>query len=116
YTIIFTISSMVSPFFLGIIAASTVSGTIDPAAGDFLSAYVWSWLNLFGISVGWFTICISAYLASIYIIGEAIEKNDINYFKSNAIKYMIVLLIAGFLVFVAAYLDGVPLLEWVFGE
>lgn len=116
YTTIFTVSSLVTPFFLGVIAAATVSGYIDPGAEDFLSAYVWSWWNLFGISVGIFTVCISAYLASIYIIGETNEETDITYFVRNSGKYMIVLLVSGFLVFVAAYLDDVPLLEWIFGK
>lgn len=116
YTTIFTISSLVTPFFLGIIAASTVSGTIDPNAQDFLTAYVWSWWNLFGISVGIFTICISAYLASIYIIGETNDKYEVNYFVKNAVKYMVVLLASGLLVFIAAYIDEVPLLEWIFGK
>lgn len=116
YTTIFTISSLISPFFLGIIAASTVSGRIDPSAQDFLTAYVWSWWNLFGISVGVFTVCISAYLASIYIIGETSDEKEVHYFVKNAVKYMIVLLVSGFLVFVAAFYDEVPLLNWIFGE
>src|SRR5690606_773522 len=52
YSGIFTLSSLITPFFLGIIAAATVSRTIDTQAADFLSAYVFSWLNGFGISVG----------------------------------------------------------------
>lgn len=115
YTYIFTISSLITPFFLGIIAASTVSGTIDPDSQEFLSAYVWSWWNLFGISVGVFTVCISAYLASIYLIGETNDEKNIAHYVSNAIKYMLVLLASGFLVFVAAYFDNVPLLKWIFG-
>lgn len=115
YTYIFTISSLITPFFLGIIAASTVSGTIDPDSQEFLSAYVCSWWNLFGISVGVFTVCISAYLASIYLIGETNDEKNIAHYVSNAIKYMLVLLASGFLVFVAAYFDNVPLLKWIFG-
>src|SRR6201991_2301683 len=43
YNKIFRISSVVTPFFLGIIAASTVSGAIDNTSNNFLSAYVFSW-------------------------------------------------------------------------
>lgn len=116
YSSIFSISSLVTPFFLGIIAASTVSGAIDTEAQDFLSAYVWSWWNWFGISVGLFTICISSYLASIYIIGEADDESTIPYFISKAVKYMIALLIAGLMVFLAASYSEIPLLEWIFGK
>lgn len=116
YTRIFKISSLVTPFFLGIIAASTVSGSIDTEAQDFLTAYVWSWWNWFGISVGVFTICISAYLASIYIVGEAEDESTLPYFISKAVKYMAALLVAGFLVFLSAAYSGIPLLDWIFGE
>ncbi|TJZ63242.1 cytochrome d ubiquinol oxidase subunit II [Sphingobacterium olei] len=115
YNRIFRISSLITPFFLGIIAASTVSRQIDPGASNFLAAYVLSWWNLFGIAVGLFTVAISAYLASIYIIGEAEEKGFVDYLMRKAKIYFFVVLGAGSLVFATAYWTGIPLFEWVFG-
>ena len=40
------------PFFLGLIAAATVSSSINPDATGFLDLYIFSWLNWFGVSVG----------------------------------------------------------------
>lgn len=115
YNRIFQLSSLVTPFFLGIIAASTVSRQIDPSATSFLAAYVYSWWNPFGVAVGVFTMCISAYLASIYIIGEAGDKKFIDYLIRKAKVYFVLVLGAGSLVFTTAYCTGVPLFEWVFG-
>lgn len=116
YNRIFQLSSLVTPFFLGIIAASTVSRQIDTAATDFLAAYVYSWWNPFGIAVGIFTVSISAYLASIYIVGEAGDKGFAAYLMRKAKIYFFVVLGTGSLVFAVAYWTGIPLFEWVFGS
>lgn len=116
YNRIFQISSLITPFFLGLIAASTVSRHIDPHATDFLTAYIYSWWNPFGISVGLFTVAISAYLASIYIIGEAQNKEFINYLIHKAKVYFFVVLFAGIVVFTTAYMANIPLFVWIFGQ
>ncbi len=66
YTQIFYYASLLTPFFLGLIAAATVSQSINPEAETFLDLYVFSWLNWFGIAVGFFIVAICAYLASIF--------------------------------------------------
>lgn len=116
YNRIFRISSIITPFFLGLIAASTVSRHIDPVATDFLSAYIFSWWNPFGISVGLFTVAISAYLASVYIIGEAENKEFVHYLIKKAKTYFFVVLVAGILVFATAYFENIPLFTWIFGQ
>src|SRR5664279_5084699 len=70
YNKIFRYSSFITPFFLGVIAASAVSGTIDPRATHFRDAYIFSWLHLFSVAVGLFTVSICGYLAAIFLIGE----------------------------------------------
>ncbi|WP_257667875.1 cytochrome d ubiquinol oxidase subunit II [Parapedobacter tibetensis] len=115
YSRIFTWSSMVTPFFLGIIAASTVSRTIDLQATDFISAYIGSWLNWFGPAIGLFTITICGYLAATYAIGTVRDEQH----KSLVIrvaKHMIFAVVgAGVLVFLAAMYSGIPLIDWIFG-
>ena len=61
YNKIFRYSSFITPFFLGIIAASVVSGTIDPDADNFMDAYIFSWLHFFSVAVGLFTVSICGY-------------------------------------------------------
>jgi cytochrome d ubiquinol oxidase subunit II len=116
YSKIFIYSSFVTPFFLGIIAASAVSGRIDTHATNFLDAYIFSWLNWFSVSVGAFTISICGFLAAIFIIGEADHEIDRMRYVRKAKHMNIAAAITGTLVFVTAYFEGIPLLNWVFGN
>ena len=76
YNKIFRYSSFITPFFLGIIAASVVSGTIDPDADNFMDAYIFSWWHFFSVAVGLFTVSICGYLAAIFLIGETESKSE----------------------------------------
>ena len=116
YTPIFIYASLITPFFLGIIAASSVSGRIDFAAADFSSAYIYSWLNWFSVAVGVFTVSICGYLATIFIIGQADNETDKKHFIRKAYRTIFAVMFCGALVFVAAYVDNIPLLTWIFGD
>src|SRR4028119_640673 len=63
YNRVFALSSTVTPFFLGVIAASVLAGYVNPQAPDFLTAYVFSWLHWFAVAVGVFTVALCGYLA-----------------------------------------------------
>ena len=116
YTQIFYYSSLLTPFFLGMIAASSISGTLNPNANSFPELYIFNWFNFFGISVGFFTVSICAYLASIYSLREASEDFDLGLMIRKAKQSMVFVIITGILVFVAAYVSGIPLLERIFGN
>ncbi|MBC8052342.1 MAG: cytochrome d ubiquinol oxidase subunit II [Sphingobacteriaceae bacterium] len=116
YNKIFVYSSFITPLFLGIIAASAVSGKINPAATTFLEAYIFSWLNWFSVSVGFFTVTICGFLAAVYIIGETESDLEKHRFMRKARFMNIAAFICGALVFIAAYFEGIPLIEWVFGN
>ena len=116
YNRIFVYSSLVTPFFLGIIAASVMAGYVDPAASDFLSAYVFSWLHWFGAAVGVFTVALCGYLASVYTIGEAVNPTDRQHFVQKTKRMITVAFAAGALVFAAASYEGIPLVRWIFGN
>jgi len=115
YSPIFMYSSLITPLFLGIIAASSVSAKIDLKASNFPDAYIWSWLNWFSVSVGVFTVSICAFLASIFIIGQTDQPADTRYFVNKARKTIFIVMISGALVFIAAYIEHVPLMDWIFG-
>ncbi|SHN43823.1 cytochrome d ubiquinol oxidase subunit II [Chitinophaga sp. CF418] len=114
YNKIFVYSSFVTPFFLGVIAASAVSGRIDTGARDFLSAYIFSWLNWFSITVGFFTVAICGYLAAIFIIGETKDDNSRIRFIRKAKQMNVAAVVFGALVFWAAHSEDIPLDEWLF--
>jgi cytochrome bd ubiquinol oxidase subunit II len=114
YNRIFISSSFITPLFLGIIAGSTVSGQIEHDAPDFLSAYVYNWLNLFSISVGLFTVSLCGFLASVFLIGEAEDEPDRLRFVRKAKRINIAAVICGALVFASAEIEHIPLRDWVF--
>ena len=116
YNKIFRYSSFVTPFFLGIIAASAVAGTINPDAKGFADAYIFSWLHYFSVTVGLFTVCICGYLAAIFLIGETETPEERRRYIVKARSMNAAAVISGALVFLAASHDHVPLPTWLFGN
>ena len=116
YNPIFEYSSFITPLFLGIIAGSAVSGRIDPRAGNFLDAYIFSWLHWFAVAVGLFTVAICGFLASVYLIGETDNEQDRLRFAHKAQFFNIAAVVSGVLVFAASLFENIPLIDWVFGN
>ncbi len=116
YTQIFYYASLLTPFFLGLIAAATVSQSINPDANNFLDLYVFSWLNWFGVAVGLFTVSLCAYLASIFSLRETSDRLELELMIHKSHQTMIFVVITGLLVFLAAYLCGIPLTKWIFSK
>ena len=116
YNRIFVWSSFITPLFLGIIAGSPVSGKIDLHATTFADAYVFPWLNLFSVAVGFFTVALCGFLAAVYLIDEAESDYDRSEFIRNAKNANIIAVVCGIAVYVAAEIDHVPLVKWIFGD
>lgn len=114
YAYIFTLSSMITPFFLGVIAAATVSGSIDNQATDFLSAYIFSWLSWFNLSVGLFTVTICGMLAAIFSIYTVNKEEDTTHLRKLAKKFSLAIFISGGIVFGVSIGQNIPLLQWIF--
>ncbi len=118
YDFIFTYSSFITPFFLGLIFGAAIGGEIDPEALGFYEAYIHPWFNLFSVSVGIFTIAICGFLASVFLVGEA-KKADVRLFLVRKAKLFILFtVLAGGFVFAASIIDEVPLIrlllrEWI---
>ena len=116
YSRIFRYASVITPLFLGIIAGSAVSGRIDPTATNFLDAYIYSWLNLFSVAIGLFTVSICGFLAAVYLIGETDNETDRRRFIAKTKSMNVAAVISGSLVFLSARWEHIPLTEWVFGN
>lgn len=116
YTHIFYYASFLTPFFLGLIAAATVSGSINPDATTFLDLYIFSWLNWFGVAVGFFTISLCAYLASVFALRETADRLELGLMIKKSKQTMIFVVITGALVFLTAHLSNIPLVTWVFSK
>jgi len=116
YNGIFVWSSFITPLFLGILAGSTLSGHINLKADTFLDAYILTWVNWFSLSVGLFTVALCGFLASIYLIGEAVDENDKQRFVRKAKGMNMLAVLCGALVFLAAALDDIPLVTWIISD
>ncbi|OAQ39908.1 cytochrome D ubiquinol oxidase subunit II [Pedobacter psychrophilus] len=116
YNKIFVYSSFITPFFLGIIAGSTVARRIDTEATNFLDAYIFSWFHWFSIAVGLFTVAICGFLAAVFIIGQIEDRQERERFVRKAKTFNIAAVFCGGLVFMASLYEKIPLLDWVFGN
>ncbi|MBN7813010.1 cytochrome d ubiquinol oxidase subunit II [Algoriphagus sp. H41] len=116
YNWIFTYSSFVTPFFLGLIFGAAVGGKIDPHAGDFLGTYIWPWLNGFSIAVGLFTVTICGFLAAVFLVGEAGLEAEKRFLVTRSRAFIVATVGAGGLVFLAAELQNVPLIGLLLNE
>ncbi|MDR6528646.1 cytochrome d ubiquinol oxidase subunit II [Chryseobacterium rhizosphaerae] len=117
YTKIYVYSCLITPLFLGIIAGSIVSGKIDTQPNNFMDAFIHPWFDFFPILVGFYTIAVFGFIASIFIIketGENIEEKNYAIDKAKQMNIMCILL-AG-MVFIVARQNQIPLAEWLLGN
>ena len=113
YTAIFRISSLLTPLFLGMVAGGMLVGRMPVSLtdGSYYSLFIAPWLNLFCLALGIFTVCLFTFLAAVYLIGEAQSDEEAQTFIQAARNSNIALVVAGGLVFLAAALDGLPLVQ-----
>ena len=111
YDVVFKYSSFIPPLFLGMMAGALSAGKIDPDSLDFSTSYIAPWLNFYAVSVGIFTVMICAFLAAIYLIGEAENESDQQRFVRKAFWFNMLTVIAGAMVFIGSEIEGVGLLR-----
>jgi cytochrome d ubiquinol oxidase subunit II len=111
YTAFFVFSSIWTPFFLGVTLGALVPGGKPDGAG-YAAHYVDPWLRPFPLALGLFTVCLFAYIAAVYLIGEcpSWEPELRRSFARKALWAGIATAVSGTLVFFAAEADGVHLL------
>jgi cytochrome d ubiquinol oxidase subunit II len=115
YTGFFIFSSVWTPFFLGVTMGALVPGGIDPAvtgsAESYAAGYIDPWLRPFPLALGAFTVCLFAFVAAVYLIGESPAGELRRSFVRKTFWGAGATVVAGAAVFAAAQLDGVPLLH-----
>lgn len=110
YNFIFTYSSFITPFFLGVIAGAMVAGKISYETTTFYEGYIRPWFNFFSMAVGLFTVAICGFLAAVFLIGEAKEREIRRVFVQKAKLLNLLTVIAGGVVFLAAEVEGISLM------
>lgn len=111
YNSLFVYSSFFTPVFLGVIAGAVILGRVNPDATDFYGAYLAPWLNWFSLALGLFTASICAYLAAVYLIGEAENEADRKRFSKQSRITLITTVLSGGLVFLAAEVEGFAMMK-----
>lgn len=110
YNAVFAWSSLLSPWFLGVIAGGLTRGASPPVGASFYADYVAPWCNLFCASLGLFVCALFAFLAAVYLLGETDEPTLRAPLRRQVGWTQAAIIGSGLLVFVAAGLDGLPLL------
>ena len=112
YTAFFKISSLFTPFFLGVSLGAVILGriTLDMSQG-FYRVFMHPWLNVFCFSLGLFVVILFAFLAALYLLGEAKERDDIALFQKYSKYLLVALVVSGGAVFLAGELDSFHLLR-----
>lgn len=85
WSLIFSISSVITPIFLGIIVGAIASGQIIYEKGVLKNGFFGSWLALFPFAVGIFTLVLFAFLAAVYLTVEAESKELQDDFRRRAL-------------------------------
>lgn len=111
YSWVFVVSSLWTPFFLGVTAAAFVHGPPQATAATYYAFYVAPWASLFCAAVGVLACCAFAFLAAVYLVGEAEDAVMRNLFRKRAAWANAAMVLVGGIVFLAAWWEGVPLLE-----
>ena len=115
YSWAFAVSSLWTSFFLGITGGAMIYGNVDPNGADFAALYLFPWWNPFCIALGLFTACLFAFLASVYLVGEATEINLRRLFRRKAALANAALVLAGMAVFLTGERAPLSLRSQFFG-
>lgn len=97
---VFAVSSTITPIMLGTIIAGVSSGDIELEDGFVMSGWFNSWLGVYPLAVGGFTLVLFAYIAAIFLTVETVDEPDLQEdFRRRALLSAIAL--GGFALLVA---------------
>jgi cytochrome d ubiquinol oxidase subunit II len=112
YTVFFRVSSIFTPFFLGVTLGAAILGRINfNYENGFYTVFMDPGLNIFCLSLGLFVTLLFSFLASVYLIGEADDENDRKIFVRISVRNYALLIGSGGFVFLAAEIDNFSLIS-----
>lgn len=107
WSLVFSISSIITPVLLGITLGAIASGTIHLENGIVQTDFFSAWLAPFPFAVGFFALALFAFLAAVYLILETDNKNLREDFRIRAIVSGIAVGVLALIVFLLAG-EGAP--------
>jgi cytochrome d ubiquinol oxidase subunit II len=103
YTQLFRISSLLTPFFLGVTLGAIMLGKIPAQVdGTFYEIFMSPWLNLFSFTTGIFLTLLFGWLAAIYLLGEARDDESFQTFSKTSRIFYVLLIVSGLSVFLVS--------------
>ena len=112
YTRIFRLSSVITPFFLGVTLGAIILGNIPAEVnGTFYEIFILPWFNLFTFTTGIFLTLLFGWLAAVYLIGEAHDNESYQTFAKTSRIFFLLLLLSGLAVFLVAEMYGLHLFK-----
>jgi cytochrome d ubiquinol oxidase subunit II len=111
YSGIFMASSLLTPLMLGVIAGASFRGSTPHPGASFHAVYIAPWCNAFSFAIGIFTGAIFAFLAAVYLVGEAPDPALRAIFTRRARAANVAVVLVGALVFLIAESEGLGLLS-----
>jgi cytochrome d ubiquinol oxidase subunit II len=107
---IYVASSVVTPFFLGVITSAIFSGC-RPAGSSFTDVYIDSWFNYFSFSAGVMTVIFCGYLAMVYTLARFPAERHVlrsRFLLLSLLFFAIVSVVAWDPVFASLLSDSLP--------
>ena len=115
YTLLFRISSFITPIFLGIVLGAMILGRITfDTSQSFYTVFMAPWLNIFCISMGIFSASLFAYISAVFLVGETKIERERKMYVLFSKRFMLLTMVTGFMVFVTAEIEGHNLLREFF--
>ena len=114
YSRVFQYSSIIVPFFFGLVIGGIVSGKITVSPASFFEGYVAPWFNLFAVSTGIFVTSLFAFIAAVFLISESTDNDTLAEFVSKSKWAVVAAVISGLLVFGSSVLEDVHFAEKFF--
>ena len=110
YTRIFRLSSLITPFFLGVTLGAIILGRIPAnVGGTYYQVFISPWLNLFTCTTGIFVMLLFGWLAAVYLLGEAQNDETYQSFVKTARNFFVLLVLSGLGIFIIAEINDLNL-------
>ena len=123
WTLLFRAGSFATPLIFGMLAAALVRGQLPnadairagSAPGSAYALYVAPWVGAFPIATGLFVVCVVAWVAALFLLGELSEPER-QAWTARVRRWELLTVMAGALVSVSAGLEGVPIFSRALGS
>jgi cytochrome d ubiquinol oxidase subunit II len=111
YSRVFTFSSFLTPFAMGLVVGGLVGGKLNPHSKSFFGSFIEPWFHLLSFSLALFVCAQFTFMAAAFLVGETSEPNLKTRLIQRAKRWNIASIASGGLVMLVGWNSGAPLFE-----